>query len=246
MRNRKGMVEGCFQPFFARVRAPERVRTVTLQSLPSLPTMTEKTARRPKIILTAGRLPRLAALLIVAAGIGTSQAVAWDHDTGRRAVTLEPGFPVPPEPLQDPLVPVLPGGMVGPELGAGARGAPKTAPPHSAHRPDGDAAPGGRQSPVMPPSAGTREQAIESRAHLVSQETPDEIDGGRIRRRIGIALGLAGIIGIVAVMAAVRGTKRRQELPSPLSVLRDDLRPPRDRGQRGGPRIRPPLTPGSA
>lgn len=153
---------------------------------------------------------------------------------------------MPPAPLQDPLVPVLPGGMVGPELGAGTGGAPEATPPDSAPRLGAESMPGGRQSPLVPPSPETWEQGVETRAHLIGREVSGTIDDGRVGRRIGVVLGLAGIIGVVALVAAIRGAQRRPVLPSPMSVLRDGLRPPGDGGQGGGPCIGPPLTPGSA
>lgn len=142
--------------------------------------------RRSRAARTFAGLPRLAALMIVASGIGASQSMAWQRDSGTGAVRPEGRFLALPAPLQEPLIPVLPGGVVGPKLDAGSGG-----------------------PPAVPPPAETVSQAVESQVHLTGPDRSDEIGGDLSRRRIGIALGLIAIVGIGAIMAAVRGTSRR-------------------------------------
>lgn len=193
---------------FSAISSPSREQTAVMRNQPSSPDMTIETALPSKIVRIVVSLTCVAALLVVTAGLGAPPAVAWD-----------PKFSTP---LTDPMFPVLPGGVVGPALDAGAGRATESTMPHAAHDTTGDAVSDGQQAPLVPPPADTWEQAVESNARLTGNEMPTEIDDGRSqRRRVGIALGLVGAIGILAVMAAVRGANPRLPSKSPLSVLRN-------------------------
>lgn len=182
--------------------------------------MTNTMPRRSKNVRIVASLARLAALLVVAAGLAASRAIAWDRNAGDTAVPWDPTLSAP---LEEPLIPVLPGGVVGPAIDVDDGRLPSAARPDAARQTAGDAMPGGQQPRLVPaPPPETWEQAVESRASLTKSAVSDAIDSGRgQRQRIGIALGIAGVIGIVAVMAAVRGSNRRSASPSPVSVFRN-------------------------
>lgn len=182
------------------------------------PDSTSEIAFPSKLLRIVASLPHLAALLVVAAGLGASHAAALEPDSGDRAVPWDPKFSTP---LNDPRFPVLPGGVVGPALDAGTGSAMATTLPDAARDTAGNVDPTGRQAPLVPPPAETWEQAVESYARLTGEETSNEIDDGQSqRRRVGIALGLVGAIGILAVLAAVRGANPRMSPQTPLSVIR--------------------------
>lgn len=207
-------------PFF-RHWTPTREGTVVTRNQPTLPTMKIETAPHSKIVGIVASLTRMAALLVVTAGLGAPHAVAWDQK-----------YSVPPAPLNDPPFPVLPGGVVGPALDAGSRSGTGATLPETAREATGDAMPGGQQAPLVPPPAETREQTVNSNGRLTGNEASNETGEGRSqRRRVGIALGLIGAIGILAVMAALRGAIPRSASTSPKSVLRSratDTRPPHE------------------
>lgn len=185
-------------------------------------TTREPSLARSRFALNVSGFPRLVAVLMVAAGIGGSQSVANDRDAANIAVSSAHGLPAPPATVQESLIPVLPGGVVGPELDAGNGHAPKAAALDTARQPAGDTMPGDRQATLVPPPAETWDQAAESRSHLLGQEKPREVDGERTQQqRIGIGIGLAGIIGILAVIAAVRGGNQRRLPSAPMSIFRD-------------------------
>lgn len=177
--------------------------------------------RRLKTLGAFARLSSLTAFLAIGAGIAASPSVAWERDADVRAVPWDRRFLLPPAPRQDPVIPALAGGVVGPALDA-----------KDAHA--GDALPGGRQAPLVPPPAETWEQKVLDQVHLTGRTRSYDLDGERSRHGIGIALGLVAVIGTLAAMAAVLGANQRAVPSPPPSILGDLPTGTRHRLRPGG------------
>lgn len=189
---------------------------------PSVPTTAMRPAHRSTTARTSSGLQIFAALVTIAVGVGPSQSKASEHDAGNTAFTSTRGFHALPAPLQDPVIPLLSGGVVGPALDEETGSATQAAVPDAVRRPATNGHPGDQQASLVPPPAETWDNSVESQTGLLGKVMSGGSDGGRMQqRRIGIALGLAGIIGILAVMMVVRGASQTQLPQPPTSVLGD-------------------------
>lgn len=112
--------------------------------------MTIATVLSLYIVRIVASLTQMVALLVVAAGLWASHAVAWAANSGDGAVPWDPKFSAP---LNDPRFPVLTGGVVGPALDEGTGSATEATLPDAARDTTGNAKPTVQQAPLVPPPA---------------------------------------------------------------------------------------------